>query len=316
MIMGTFRETPAVYNASLSVTLTVYSASILIPPAEINSSSIMLLTIHMLQKDDQKNTRVFTKLMSIDIELKDNDIMLQAPILGRQSGLQSGGGLAPTSPFRDKVILVDLSASFFTSLSSSRLSSWRLGYIRTSIGDLARVLNLTRSSIINGVSSLAGLPVTPSLISQPSLSSGCEIVDNPLQNNVLGGGECGRHSEIAIIEDWCEYELRLELLGLPNTFELLEVRITVRGLTEFTDGLMITNVDHSVLHGQVQADTRGEAAETKTATHAKHNGVDTNVDQLILSWEQSQWARVKTRWMIIESKSKTVCDTLKTEIYL
>ena len=128
---------------------------------------------------------------------------------------------------------------------------------------------------------------------------------------------CGTRSEIAIIEDWCEYELRLELLGLPNTFELLEVRITVRGLTEFTDGLMITNVDHSVLHGQVQADTRGEATETtKTATHAKHNGVDTNVDQLILSWEQSQWARVKTRWMIIESKSKTVCDTLKTEIYL
>ena len=51
---------------------------------------------------------------------------------------------------------------------------------------------------------------------------------------------------------------------MPNTVELPEVRISVRGLTEFTDNLtvMITIVDHSALYGRVQADTREETAVT------------------------------------------------------
>ena len=59
--------------------------------------------------------------------------------------------------FRGGVLLVDLFASFFTSLSSSRLSGRQHSYIRVSSRDLTRVLILTRGGI------LAEITVTPSL---------------------------------------------------------------------------------------------------------------------------------------------------------
>ena len=97
------------------------------------------LMLTMLQKADQTTARVYITLKIKRIDKKLTIFTLQAPVSGRQSGHESGGGLAPTSLFRSGVLLVDLSAFLFTSLSSSQFTCELGDYDWVFTGGLTRV---------------------------------------------------------------------------------------------------------------------------------------------------------------------------------
>ena len=97
------------------------------------------LMFTVLQKADQTTARVYITLKVKRIDKKLTIFTLQAPVSGRQSGHESGGGLAPTSLFRSGVLLVDLSAFLFTSLSSSQFTCELGDYDRVFTGGLTRV---------------------------------------------------------------------------------------------------------------------------------------------------------------------------------
>ena len=222
--------------------------------------------------------------------------MLQAPVSGRQSGLESGGGLAPTSLFHSGVLLVDLSAFLFTSLSSSKFTGRLDDYAWSLMGDLNRVSVSAKRPL-----SKAGDILTVFVIEftalikylSPPQGGRYELIKYPLKSTVaLSGERPPSPHKVSLFHDWSD----TVLVGIKRHFG---DKIDISHRNTQANVTTVDNLELYVLPGGGGI-MDGDVQIALTAAHDKAYGDgEAKVDKLTLRGERPRHTQKLWNLMVI-----------------